>query len=100
GGTLRRPPRERTLDNKKVAISYAAYRAATDLFPADKAGIFDRLMRELGLDPNDTTTNPTTSISGGNVAANAALQYRNGDSRIRRGSAQTITWHRLWLCSS
>src|SRR5712692_4206851 len=32
GGALRRPPRERTLANKNIAISFAAYRAAVDLF--------------------------------------------------------------------
>src|SRR6202790_3926112 len=35
GGALRRPRSERTLANKTEAISYAAYRAAVDLFPID-----------------------------------------------------------------
>src|SRR5207253_8612307 len=48
GGTLRRPPRERTLASKNIAISYAAYRAAVDIFPADKIAVFDPLMRDLG----------------------------------------------------
>src|SRR5437660_6578111 len=34
GGALRRPPSERTLPNKVQAISFAAYRAAVDLFSA------------------------------------------------------------------
>src|SRR5215216_6703946 len=34
GGDLRRPSWERTLANKQEAISYAAYRALVDLFPA------------------------------------------------------------------
>src|SRR4051812_27374031 len=33
GGTLRRPAAEWTVEYKSKAISYAAYRAATDLFP-------------------------------------------------------------------
>jgi hypothetical protein len=33
GGSLRRPPRERTLANMNQAISYAAHRAGADLFP-------------------------------------------------------------------
>jgi len=34
GSVLRRPPAERTRSNKEQAISFAAYRAAVDLFPA------------------------------------------------------------------
>ena len=32
----RRPPRERSPANKSEAISYAAYRAAIDLFPGSR----------------------------------------------------------------
>src|SRR5919198_5853501 len=42
GGALRRPPAERTLANKQKAISFAAYRAALDLFPGSKQH-FDEL---------------------------------------------------------
>ena len=35
-GSLRRPPEERTLDNKNKAISYAAYDVLVDLYPARK----------------------------------------------------------------
>src|SRR5437660_9360376 len=35
GGALRRPAFERTLANKEKAISYAAYRALTDVLPGD-----------------------------------------------------------------
>src|SRR5207253_10063393 len=73
GGTLRRPPRERGLANKNIAISYAAYRAAINLFPADKASTVDPLMRDLGLEPDNTTTDATAPIGGGNVAAAAVL---------------------------
>ncbi len=37
GGSLRRPAEERTADYKAKAISYAAYRANLDLFPARAA---------------------------------------------------------------
>ena len=49
-GYLRRPAVERTDDNKKTAISFAAYRALVDLFPARKVD-FDTKMTALGLDP-------------------------------------------------
>src|SRR5207245_9990962 len=41
GRSLKRPPAERTPANKERAISFAAYRAAGDLFPASKATVFD-----------------------------------------------------------
>ena len=44
GGSLKRPPAERTPANEQRAISFAAYRAAVDLFPASKSTVFDRLM--------------------------------------------------------
>src|ERR1700758_1954709 len=36
GGTLRRPPEERTTANKDQAISFAAYRALVDVLPLDQ----------------------------------------------------------------
>ena len=48
GGSLRRPPAERTLPNIQQAISYAAYRAASDLFPGSISSVFDPLMQTLG----------------------------------------------------
>src|SRR5262249_12084132 len=39
GGALRRPARERSFANKVEALSYAAYRAAVDLFPGSRTGV-------------------------------------------------------------
>src|SRR5712691_1804290 len=55
GATLRRATSERTLENVNKAVSYASFRAAIDLFPASRAGVFDPLMRQLGYDPSDGT---------------------------------------------
>lgn len=85
GGALRRPARERTSANKNIAISYAAYLAAIDLFPADKAGVFDPLMRSLGLDPNENTTDATTPAGIGSIAARAVLEYRHRDGANQLG---------------
>jgi hypothetical protein len=87
GGKLRRPARERTLENKNVAISYAAYRAAVDLFPGDRSKVFDPLMQKLGLDPTDRTTDLTTPIGVGNVAAAAVLEFRHADGANQLGDA-------------
>ena len=85
GGALRRPGRERTLANKTIAISFAAYRAAVDLFPISKASVFDPLMRSIGLDPNDATTDITTPAGIGNVAAQAVLEFRHRDGANQLG---------------
>src|SRR2546428_11284800 len=68
GAALRRPPRERTLANLNAAISFAAYRAMVDLFPADRVVVFDPLMRRLGYEPTNTTDDITAPAGEGNVA--------------------------------
>lgn len=85
GSALRRPPRERTLANMNAAISFAAYRAAVDLFPGDRASVFDPLMRHLGYDPANTTDNITTPEGVGNVAARAVLEFRRRDGANQLG---------------
>ena len=84
GGSLRRPPRERTLANKTEAISYGAYRAAVDLFPAD-AAMFASLMHSLGFDPDDESMDITTPVGIGNVACKAVLDFRHHDGSNQLG---------------
>ncbi|MDQ6713887.1 MAG: vanadium-dependent haloperoxidase [Candidatus Dormibacteraeota bacterium] len=85
GGALRRPPRERALANVNKAISFAAYRAAIDLFPGDVTSVFDPLMRRLGYDPANTTDDITTPAGVGNVAARAVLEFRHRDGANQLG---------------
>src|SRR5262249_24317841 len=64
-GTVFNPPdrsavKERSSQNRQKAISYAAYRAAIDLFSWDKASVFDPLMADLGYDPNDMSSDTQT----------------------------------------
>jgi len=73
GGSLRQPSSQRRIFNKNEAISFAAYRAAVDLFPGDKATVFDPLMASLGYDPNDRSTNTETPSGVGNMACAAVL---------------------------
>jgi Domain of unknown function (DUF6851) len=76
GVSLRRPAAERTLANKNKAISFAAYKALVDLFPARKFD-FAEQMTYLGyaVDGSDTSTPATV----GNTAAQAVIDYRHGD---------------------
>jgi hypothetical protein len=85
GGSLRRPVKERTAANKAKAVSFAAYRALTDLFPAQQAGVFDALMARLGYDPLDTSVDVTTPSGIGNVACQAVLAMRHDDGSNQLG---------------
>ncbi len=84
GGTLRRPKRERTEANKRVAIAYATYRAMLDMFPEDKAWIVEQ-MRKRGYDPDDNTRDTSKPQGVGNVAAAAVIEYRHHDGANQLG---------------
>jgi hypothetical protein len=85
GASLRRPSAEHTLANKNEAVSFAAYRALVDLFPAQIAR-FDARMTALGLDPANTTQDATTSAGIGNLAAAAVLSFRHQDGSNQLGT--------------
>lgn len=84
GGSLRRSAAEWTVANKSEAISYAAYLAATDLYPASKP-VFDALMTRLGYDPATRLTDNGTPASIGTRACRAVLDYRHGDGSNQLG---------------
>jgi hypothetical protein len=85
GRSLKRPPAERTPANEQRAISFAAYRAAVDLFPASKATVFDPLMAALGYDPTDRSIDPSTPSGIGNRCAQAVLDFRHRDGANQLG---------------
>jgi len=82
-GALRQPPAKRTLRNKRAAISFAAYRAAADLFPASTQRVFDPLMAQLGYDPGDGDSATPAGI--GNLASQAVLDFRHRDGANQLG---------------
>jgi hypothetical protein len=84
GGSLRRPAEEHTLANKERATSYAAYRSLKDLFPTQGA-LFDAAMGDLGFDPADTSTDPTTPTGIGNITAAAVIAFRHHDGSNQLG---------------
>ena len=85
GRSLRQRRSERTEANKNEAISFAAYRAAVDLFPGDDETVFRPLMEQLGYDPDDTSTDTHTPSGVGNVACDAVLQFRHHDGSNQTG---------------
>lgn len=85
GGALRRPTSEHTLANKERAISYAAYRALVDVLPVDTRTVYIPLMKQLGYDPNDNSTDIETPTGIGNVACAAVLEFRHHDKSNQLG---------------
>ena len=86
GGSLRQHPSKRNKANKNKAISFAAYRAAVDLLPGDKATVFDPLMMKLRYDANDISTDTSTPSGVGNVACAAVLNFRHNDGSNQLGN--------------
>jgi hypothetical protein len=84
-GALRRQAAERTLANKEEAISYAAYRALADVLPADANSVYKALMKQLGYDPSNNSTDIETPAGIGNVACAAVLEFRHHDKSNQLG---------------
>jgi hypothetical protein len=86
-GVKRRPSEEQTLENKEIAISYAAYRAMNEYYYSDKE-LFTNFMVELGLDPNNESLDPTTPEGIGNLAAKTVIEARKGDGANQYGEEE------------
>lgn len=80
----RRPEVERTLKNKEIAISYAAYRAMSEYFYSDTT-LFKNFMVELGLDPNNKSLDANTPEGIGNLAAKTLIEARKNDGSNQYG---------------
>lgn len=86
---LERPQVEHTETNKQVAISYANLRMLEEFFP-EQVDKFHAFMLGLGLDPNATSTDPTTAVGIGNLAAAGVFAARSDDgSNYDNGYADT-----------
>lgn len=81
----RRPSSEYTLNNKEIAISYAAYRAMREYYFSDSIFLKKKMM-EFGLDPDDDSLDPTTAIGIGNLAAKAVIEARRNDGSNQLGT--------------
>ncbi len=86
GGTLRQPMSQRTMSNKKKAMSFAAYRALVDLFPTE-VNKFNDVMAQLGY----LLTDSTTPVEVGNTACQAVLDYRHQDGSNQLGGYSDYT---------
>lgn len=83
-GVERVPEAQRNLKNKEIAISYAALRALNEYYYSDSE-IFNDYMRELGMDPDNMSMDPTTPEGIGNLAAKAVIEARKNDGANQYG---------------
>jgi Gylcosyl hydrolase family 115 C-terminal domain len=81
----RRPIAERTLKNKEIAISYAAYRSMLVYYFSDSA-LLRQKMIAFGFDPDDNSLDPPAATGIGNLAAKKV-----SESRLHDGSTQSGT---------
>ncbi len=80
----RRPVAEQTDPHKAKSISHAAHRCLSNLFPAGTARL-DALMRSLGHEPLDASTDLNTAVGIGNTAAAAVISARRNDGANQYG---------------
>ena len=84
----RRPESEQHLKNKEIAISYAALGTMNEYYYSDKA-LFAKFMKEeLGLDPEDTSLDPSSPVGIGNLAAKAVIEARKNDGANQYGEEE------------
>jgi hypothetical protein len=81
----RRPQVERTLKNKEIAISYAAYRAMLIYYFSDSILLKEKMIA-FGLDPDDNSLNPAKPAGIGNLAAKNVLESRLNDGSNQSGT--------------
>lgn len=86
-GVERRPPKDHTLKNKEIAISYAAFRAMNEYYYSDRE-LFSNFMKDLGYDPTNESLDPNTPEGIGNLAAKAVIEARKGDGSNQYGEEE------------
>lgn len=82
----RRPAEEHTLINKEIAITYAAYRTMREYYFSDSI-LLKNTMITFGLDPEDYSTDPSSPVGIGNLAAKSVIESRLGDGANQKGDA-------------
>lgn len=80
----RRPAEERTLQNKEIAISYAAYRTMMEYYYSDST-MLRKSMVDFGFDPDNNTLDPSSPVGIGNLAAQTIIAARMNDGANQTG---------------
>ena len=82
--TERLPAEKRSLHNKEIAISYAAYRALMEYYAHDSV-MLTKKMKEFGFDPADVSLDASTPVGIGNLAAKSVIEARMNDGSNQAG---------------
>jgi hypothetical protein len=89
----RRPASESTTNaNENIAIFYATYHVAMSVFPHMETE-WRNLLLDVGLDPDDDSTDVTTAIGIGNVAGAAVVEAFENDGMNQRGDGNGRVAH-------
>ncbi|MCC6992099.1 MAG: vanadium-dependent haloperoxidase [Acidobacteria bacterium] len=83
---IRRPLSQRSDAAVRDAVSMAAYRALADLFPTQRATLFDPLLQRLGLAPASASTDLSVPAGLGNRCAALVLTARHSDGANQLGN--------------
>ena len=83
----RRPEKEHNLNNKETAISYAAFRTMMEYFASDSL-MLKKVMKELGMDTDDHSLDPTTAVGIGNLTAKTVIEARRFDGSNETGTVK------------
>lgn len=86
-GIERKPESERHLENKNIAISFAAFRTMSEYYYSDTA-MFKEFMIKLGLNPDNQSLDPNTPAGIGNLAAKAVIEARKKDGSNQYGNEE------------
>lgn len=86
-GVARQPESERSIKNKEIAISYAAYGALKEYYYSDST-LFRNKMVKLGYDPDNMSLDPNTPEGIGNLAAKMVIEARKGDGANQYGEVE------------
>ena len=78
---------QRSLRNKEIAITYAAYRTMNEYYYSDST-LFRDFMEELGLDPDNESLDTSTPEGVGNLAAKSVIEARKGDGSNQYGEEE------------
>ncbi len=84
GDTLRRPAAERTVANRKEAISHAAYGCLRNLFPLGESRLRAAMVTR-GYNPDNPSTDISTPAGLGNRVALAVIDSRRYDGSNQYG---------------
>lgn len=81
-----RPEGEQTDKNRNIAIMYASYRVFGNLFPK-RMDVWRNMLMDVGLDPDDNSTDITSPVGIGNTAGDAIVAARLHDGINQLGDA-------------